>query len=42
METNGRPDHSFFSLPDPGDICERCGGLMLIEYYGTTRREGGP
>lgn len=33
METNGRPGHSSFSLPDPGNTCARCGGLMVIEYY---------
>ncbi|ALA56578.1 hypothetical protein [Nitrospira moscoviensis] len=33
MESNGRPDHFSISVSHAGDLCARCGGLMVVEHY---------
>ena len=34
MESNGKPDNPPPSVSQAGeDICRRCGGLMVTEYY---------
>jgi hypothetical protein len=33
MESNGRPDQPVADTWRLDDICTRCGGLMVVEYY---------
>jgi len=33
MDSNGRPDTRALSSLSSGDICRRCGGLMVVEHY---------
>ena len=33
MESNGRPDQPVADTWHLDDICARCGGLMVVEYY---------
>lgn len=34
MEPTGRSDHpSAFTAPAGDDVCVRCGGLMVMDYY---------
>ena len=32
MDSNGSPDNSP-DAPHEGDVCVRCGGLMVVEHY---------